>query len=181
MGDEHVARALQALAEHDRALEAPPEVEARLRKEFRLRRLTRTGQRAALWAGLAAAAVAISAIVLDRPPQPAPAPPVAVAPPRQDIESQAPAPPRAVTKTAKRAPAPHAPPQEVFTDFFPLMNPAPPFERGQMLRVTVPAAAMQTVGLPVREDHLADPVQADVLLSEEGLPRAIRFVRFEIK
>ena len=67
------------------------------------------------------------------------------------------------------------------TDFFPLMDSAPPLERGQMLRVQLPAAAMQTVGLPVREDHLTDPIQADVLVGEEGIPRAIRFVRFEDK
>ena len=67
------------------------------------------------------------------------------------------------------------------TDFFPLMNPAPSFERGQMLRVQLPAAAMQTVGLPVREEHLADLVQADVLVGEEGMPRAIRFVRFDVQ
>jgi hypothetical protein len=76
-----------------------------------------------------------------------------------------------------RQPEPH----EVVTDFFPLMNPAPSFGRGQMLRVQLPAAAMQTVGLPVREEHLDDLVQADVLVGEEGMPRAIRFVRFDVK
>jgi hypothetical protein len=70
---------------------------------------------------------------------------------------------------------------EVVTDFFPLMNPEPPFDRGQILRVQLPAAAMQTVGLPVREEHLGDLVQADVLVGEEGIPRAIRFVRFDVK
>jgi hypothetical protein len=69
----------------------------------------------------------------------------------------------------------------VVTDFFPLMNPAPSFGRGQMLRVQLPAAAMRTVGLPVREEHLGDLVQADVLVGEEGMPRAIRFVRFDVK
>ena len=50
-----------------------------------------------------------------------------------------------------------------------------------MLRVQVPAPAMRTVGLPVLEERLADPIQADVLIGEEGMPRAIRFVRFEVK
>jgi hypothetical protein len=68
--------------------------------------------------------------------------------------------------------------QEVVTDFFPLMDAAPPFERGELLRVTVPAWALRTVGLPVDEDHLTDPVQADVLVGEEGLARSIRFVGF---
>jgi hypothetical protein len=72
-------------------------------------------------------------------------------------------------------------PQEIVTDFFPLMDPAPPFERGKILRVELPASAMKMVGLPVHEEHLADSVEADVLVGEEGLPRAIRFVKFERK
>jgi hypothetical protein len=70
-------------------------------------------------------------------------------------------------------------PPEVVTDFFPLMDPAPPFQRGRILRVEVPASAMKMVGLPVHEEHLNDPVEADVLVGEEGLPRAIRFVKLE--
>jgi len=69
---------------------------------------------------------------------------------------------------------------EVVTDFFPLIDSAAPFERGQMLRVQLPAAAMQAVGLPVREEHLSDLVHADVLVGEEGMPRAIRFVKFDV-
>jgi hypothetical protein len=57
------------------------------------------------------------------------------------------------------------------------MDVAPPFERGELIRVNVSAAAMRTVGLPVDEDHLADHVQADVLVGQEGLARAIRFVK----
>ena len=72
-------------------------------------------------------------------------------------------------------------PAEVVTDFFPLMDPAPPSQRGRILRVEVPASAMKMVGLPVRQEHLNDPVHADVLVGEEGLPRAIRFVEFERK
>jgi hypothetical protein len=72
-------------------------------------------------------------------------------------------------------------PEEIVTDFFPLMDPAPPFERGKILRVEFPASAMEMVGLPVLEEHLADSVEADVLVGEEGLPRAIRFVKYETK
>ena len=82
----------------------------------------------------------------------------------------------------QRAAAP-APPavEEVVTEFYPLMDPAPPFERGRLLRVELPASAMRMVGLPVHAERLSDPVQADVLVGEEGLPRAIRFVKFEAK
>jgi hypothetical protein len=67
--------------------------------------------------------------------------------------------------------------EETVTEFFPLIDPEPPFERGEILRVNLPASAMRFVGLPVREERLDDRVQADVLVGEEGLPRAIRFVR----
>jgi hypothetical protein len=68
-------------------------------------------------------------------------------------------------------------PREVVTDFFPLMDVAPPFESGELLRVNLAAGAMRVVGLPVDEDHLTDRIQADVLVGQEGLPRAIRFVK----
>ncbi len=55
----------------------------------------------------------------------------------------------------------------------------PPFERGELVRVVVPASTMRDVGLPVSQDHLSDFVQADVLVGQEGLARAIRFVGFE--
>lgn len=71
--------------------------------------------------------------------------------------------------------------REVVTDFFPLMDPAPPFDRGEILRVQLPASALQAVGLPVADDHRADQIQADVLVGEEGLPRAIRFIGLETK
>jgi len=38
---------------------------------------------------------------------------------------------------------------------------------------------LRTVGLPVAEDRLSEMVQADVLISEEGQARAIRFVNFQ--
>jgi hypothetical protein len=187
--DDRVLQALQTLAENDRASEAPPEVEARLLDAFHARRARRVRRQRA-WMGVVTLAAGIVIALLlwpDRTPKPlvsavqpvlqipetaraAPAPAAAVAP------SVTPAPRKVVRKIAA-VPQPH----EVVTDFFPLMNPAPSFERGQMLRVQLPAAAMQTVGLPVREDHLDDLVQADVLVGEEGMPRAIRFVRFDVK
>jgi len=70
-------------------------------------------------------------------------------------------------------------PREIVTQFFPLLDVAPPFERGELLRVTVPASTMRSVGLPVNEERIGDRVYADVLVGEEGLARAIRFVSYE--
>lgn len=185
MKEEHILQALAALAENDREKEAPPEAEARLLSAFRARRI----HLRRLWVGVAtlAAGVVIALLVWpNRTPKPVVSTvrPVALMPETSPTREAEPVPTvvRAPRKLARKSAAPQ-PPQsrEVVTDFFPLMNPAPSFERGEILRVQLPAAAMQTVGLPVREEHLGDLVQADVLVGEEGMPRAIRFVRFDVK
>ena len=178
MSEDRIVEALRALSERDRSKEASPEVEARLRVQFQSRGQKRAWRRTAVWAAAAAAAMVVFFVVTNRKP-PAPAPVREVV--RQAVVVPPEAPPAAVVKTARRVRKSATRPQEVVTDFFPLMDPAPPFERGQLLRVELPASAMQMVGLPVREDRLADSVQADVLVGEEGLPRAIRFVSFELK
>ena len=113
----------------------------------------------------AAAAVVMLFVFVHRKPAVAPVSPVSINRPAAPYLEQV-VPPQ---------------PEEIVTDFFPLMDPAPPFGRGKILRVELPASAMGMVGLPVNEQHLADSVQADVLVGEEGLPRAIRFVKFEGK
>ncbi len=170
MSEERVVEALRALAEHDRGAEAPPQVEDRVLRAFR----RRGGRRVWPWAAVAAAlVVAIFLWKSGHPPQaPAQLPPPAVT--RTVIP--VPAEPVVVKLRRRSVPAPH---REAVTDFFPLIDVAPPFERGALVRVNLPAAALRTVGVPVAEDHLADRVQADVLVSEEGLPRAIRFVKFQ--
>jgi hypothetical protein len=178
MSEDRVVEALRALSEHDASREASLEVEARLRIQFQSRGRRRAWRRATAWATAAVAAMAVFLIVMHRKP-PAPAPVDEVI--KRAVAVQPEAASAAAVKTARRVRRPVTRPQEVVTDFFPLMDPAPPFERGQLLRVELPASAMQMVGLPVREDRLADPVQADVLVGEEGLPRAIRFVGFEVK
>jgi hypothetical protein len=68
--------------------------------------------------------------------------------------------------------------REVATDFIPLVfgQVLDPAERAQLLRVNVPRSAMRTVGLPVREERMEERVPADLLVGEDGTPRAIRFV-----
>jgi len=177
MSEERVIEALQALSEQDASREASPDVETRLRVQFQSRRRRRAWRRGTVW-GVAAAAMIVFLVVANRKP---PAPTLVHEVATQAIAVQPEAVPAVAVKTTKRVRKPVMHPQEVVTDFFPLMDPAPPFERGQLLRVELPASAMQMVGLPVREDRLADTVQADVLVGEEGLPRAIRFVSFELK
>lgn len=193
---------LQQLAEHDRGREAPPHLEARLVAAFRARKR----RRRAVWLGAVgvAAGLAVAGLLMLRSLMPGRTPEVvpsaAVEAPRlQAMVAPVPGPallgstlpgsrPADVQKELKRPAAPRRPViakkaavREVVTAFFPLAEAAPPFERGQIWRLEVPASTMRTVGLPVREEHLADRVQADVLVDEEGMLRAIRFVGFEIQ
>lgn len=177
-----ILNALRALAESDCDKEAPPEVEARLRQVFRDKRRERPWKRNAVWALAAAAAVVAMMAVYEWRPRPEPVRTIATAPPamveRPATSSVEPAPPVASRPVRRSTPVRRARPREIVTEFFPLDDVALPFERGELVRVNLPAAAMRTVGLPVREDRLAERVQADVLVSEEGLARAIRFVKY---
>jgi hypothetical protein len=173
---------LQLLADHDREREAPPRVEARLIAQFRARKVRRKMVRLTLGTTVAAAAV-VAALWLTPRLAPTVMPEIRVAPPASPaIEARRSLPPSVPrNRLLQDRPPSERPPREFVTEFFPLMDPAPPFERGQILRVDVPASAMRAVGLPVREERLADRVQADVLVGEEGMPRAIRFVSFETR
>ncbi|MBZ5676766.1 MAG: hypothetical protein LAP61_21200 [Acidobacteriia bacterium] len=177
--EDFLAAALRALAEQDSGREAPEAVEARLVQAFRRSRARKKLKTIAL-ASLAAAAglvVFLAAGSLERPKPAAPVPVV-----KQLVAETAAPVERAAAPAAKAAhkarPIPRQP-REIVTQFFPLLDAAPPFERGELLRVTVPASTMRKVGLPVNEDRLTDRVYADVLVGQEGLARAIRFVSYE--
>lgn len=68
--------------------------------------------------------------------------------------------------------------REIATPFFPLTDRLPNDSNVQLVRITVPASTMRRVGLPISDDHLSDPVLADVLLGQDDLARAIRFVSY---
>jgi hypothetical protein len=68
---------------------------------------------------------------------------------------------------------------ERVTEFFSLMEgeefEAP--ESGQIVRIELSGAALLEVGLPVDVAMTNAPIKADVVLGEDGMARAIRFVR----
>jgi|SRR5579872_2757679 len=172
--EEEVLTALKALAEADAEKEAPPEVEARLKFAFRRKRRRPVWP----WAMAAAAAIVVMMIALYFRPRPVEPVRAVVEPPKvvqpvHEIEI-APQPVRRVARVSRPRQQ-----REVVTDFFPLMDVVTPLDRAELVRVNLPASAMRTVGLPVREDRLMDRVQADVLVSEEGLATAIRFVKYQ--
>ncbi len=65
------------------------------------------------------------------------------------------------------------------SEFIPLVPCYVPecFDGGQLMRVTMPRPALTFLGLPINEQFIQEPVTADVLISEDGVVRAIRFVR----
>jgi hypothetical protein len=62
--------------------------------------------------------------------------------------------------------------------FFPLVEEGelPPLESGLIVRGEAPASALITLGLPITAENINRPVQVDLLLGQDGLARAIRFV-----
>jgi hypothetical protein len=69
--------------------------------------------------------------------------------------------------------------EEVVTRFFPLREgeDITALESLQFVRVELPGSALGEFGLPVDPETANAPVLADVVLGQDGLARAIRFVR----
>lgn len=69
--------------------------------------------------------------------------------------------------------------EEVATDYLPLIvgTEVPPVENGQVIRVQMPRSALASFGLPFDLERANESVKADVLVGDDGLARAVRFVR----
>ncbi len=68
---------------------------------------------------------------------------------------------------------------EIMTDFMPVnygdnLN---SIDSGRIVRVEMPRSALAQFGLPVNMEHANERVKADVLIGDDGMARAIRFVR----
>jgi hypothetical protein len=137
--------ALRALAAESSARRAPERVEAALLTEFRRRRARRQTR----WAGFAAAAALLLAVSL-----------ATLRPGRQPV-----------------APPPQAAGRRVYTEFIPVVygEPFHPEDGGRIVRVHMPRTTLASFGLPVNQDRLDERIQADVLLGEDNLVRAVRF------
>ena len=155
--DPALTAALRALAEDDLRSGTSPAVEARLLGEVRSIGRARRLRGYASAVALAAVLVLAVAGVLWRAATRAPAGP----PPDTRVEE---------------------PRREVATAFFPLLYSGIPFTDGQIVRMEVPRTALASFGLASPDaDVLAGgslprSVLADVLVGEDGLARAVRFV-----
>jgi hypothetical protein len=146
--------ALRALAEDDARDGASADVEARLLSEVRALARARRRTQAKL---LAIAAILIMAVTIpvwqlaERPP---------AAPP---------------------TPAPSDSGSDIATEFYPLTFSNVPMTGGHLVRLEVSRVALASFGLLPAESLGSRPgtVLADVLVGEDGLARAVRFVRTE--
>ena len=170
MNEDFINEALRALRRADAGIEAGPEAEIRALLAFRRYRRRRASQRIGIMLAAAAAVVALAILyrpVRETPHAGVPGKPVQTAAiPSSAIPEKIPVLEPVALKRSK----------EIATDFFPLMESQPPLERAMLVRVTVPAATMRAFGLPVGDQYLSDPVQADLLVGQDDLARAIRFV-----
>lgn len=68
---------------------------------------------------------------------------------------------------------------EIATDFIPLMNRESfaQLDGAQVVRVELPRSALMSFGLPMDMERAAERIKADVVVGNDGLARAIRFVR----
>ena len=152
--DEALTRALRAMAEDDETLGASADVEVRLLAEANV--IARARQRR-----LYAAAGAIAAALLVTIAIPAWRT-ATVRPPAVAVGPDGPA------ESSRQAP-------EEATEFFPLMYSNVPVTNGHTVRLELPQAALTSFGLEA--DDASGTVLADVLVGQDGLARAVRFVR----
>ena len=73
----------------------------------------------------------------------------------------------------------HSPPRELVTEFIPL-RPVPAWDDtvpAQVVRVRVPRSELGRFGLAFPGQFVDGTVRADVLVGQDGMARAVRFVR----
>jgi hypothetical protein len=69
-------------------------------------------------------------------------------------------------------------PREFVTQFFPMLQGSEliPLEGGQIVRVKMARSSLIPLGIPLNHERASETIQADVLVSHDGLARAIRLV-----
>jgi hypothetical protein len=176
---------LAALRAEAQSAQAPPRVEAALRAAFRAQVKRRRRPQWIGWAlGAAATIVAAVGVGATWIPKEVPSPPLPPAPIAKAPDPLPQPQPQFVARRAvRRAPAPEAaaraPQEEVTTQFLPLDDTLhlAPLESGQVLRVQVPRATLVRFGLPVNQERMTERIPADVVFGQDGIARAIRFVK----
>jgi len=153
--DRELVEALRELASNG-PVEAPPRVEQRLAWEFRRMKRRRN---LLTWApGLSAAAVALALLLGTH----------------RDLLHPHQAKPAAV-RAVESAAAPVAE-EEADASFYPLpeAEALPAVENAVVIRVQLPVSSLQLMGVPIGNERAGASVDADLLLGQDGLARAVR-------
>jgi hypothetical protein len=179
--------ALRQAAEESSELQAPPRLETLLLQEFR-REKSATASRGVRWqlAAFAVAAAVLLALGLSLHRQHL-VTPGDVNAAQSATQAAAQAPDNSAAKTtATTAPDSNAQASansasddaEYATAYMPLPYTYDPseLEGGAVVRVVLPRAALVSYGLPVEGMGVADNVTADMVVSQDGTPQAIRLV-----
>jgi hypothetical protein len=167
--------AFRNLTQHNAGREAPPRIEAALLREFQASRLAGSrrrvhGQLAALGAAAAillALGLGVQHRITSRPGSAAP-----------QATNIAPAPTTDASAKGQN-PSTSEVDEDVFAGKFvpvPYADDPAALEGGAIVRVTLPRSALRSFGLPVTESDGTERVFADLLVSEDGTPQAIRLV-----
>jgi hypothetical protein len=179
--EKRLTEGLLAWAAVSMAEQAPPRVEEKLRAAFRRRPAPVRHGRG--WLAFAAAGSIAAAILLFKLPatsQPKAAPPILrSANPEIGVPVVAPVKSDTRRKPAIRRPRRRSVQPEIATEFLPVAvdDGWTPLDGGRLVRVKLPSAALGVFGLPLDTELGPERVQADVMLSNDGVLRAIRFVR----
>jgi hypothetical protein len=152
--EQELLRDLRALADADRS-EAPSDLRTRLVIEFRRRSVRRRRMAWLPAAGFAAIAAALLLFIVV---------------PKQSIT---------VSNSADQSLSPAATAEDTDADFYPVpeADGLPPIENATVVRVQMPLISLELMGVAVNETGGADPVQADILLGQDGLARGVRLVQ----
>ena len=150
--ERELLRDLRALADAD-TREAPGDVRARLLIEFRRHSARRRREAWLPAAGIGAIAAAILLFVWM---------------PKQSTTVSNPI-GQSLSLTA----------EDMEADFYPLpeADGLPPIENATVVRVQMPLTSLELMGVAVNETGEADPIQADILLGQDGLARGVRLVQ----
>jgi hypothetical protein len=141
---------MDRLAAETARAEAPIEIEASVLAEFDRVNRRRNSRSWMILAGAVAAAIAVALVLEYRPYQ---QPPARSAP---------------VSEGVQESEQPFVP--------IPYVTPLGPYERAEVVRMEMPVAALIAAGLQVRAADPGARAQADVVVGQDGRPRAIRLI-----
>jgi hypothetical protein len=169
--------ALRNLSQQNAGREAPARVEAALLREFQASKVAGSRRRVhRQLAALGAAAAILLALGLGVQQRIASRPNKAT--PQEANLATAPATDASAKAAQHEAAASEADEDEYAKEFVPLPYADDPaaLEGGAIVRVTLPRSALASFGLPIRESDGTGTVFADLVVSEDGTPQAIRLV-----